>query len=233
MRKYLASFLAVVLSGGILLVALLLPLTVASQGQGIQADGASARRDIDTTGAAALEETFASVQPRTVVQAAASLREFALVQSTELEARMTAVAPRIVVHAPATLNQKELVFPRELIGDETPPAVNNEVQVGSTTETTATITLETTEFARVVMRYGFEPGNLDQEVQIVLFARRHTIEISIPPGQQTLAQNATTLYYQLEIEDLSGNTTTTPEATLELTPESNQQIYLPLVVREM
>lgn len=231
MQQHHPSFFAALLIGGLLLGAMLLPLTVVSQGQGIQVDGASARRDIDTIGSTALEETFAGVLPRTVVHAANTLGEFALVQSPELETRMAAVTPRIVVHAPATLDQQELAFPRELIGDETPPAVSGEIQVGHTTETSTTLTIETSEFTRIVMRYGFESSNLNREAQIVLFARRHTIEISIAPGQQALAQNSTTLYYQLELEDLSGNTTTTPEDILELATTSDEQLYLPLLIQ--
>ncbi len=114
-----------------------------------------------------------------------------------------------------------LQFPKELVNDTTPPQVAGEInaQIGNGS---ATLNWATNEFTIVIIHFGTQSGNYTGSKSITTFAKQHTLTLSsLTPGS--------TIFYKLDLTDLSGNTFSTTEKSL--TVVQQRSVYLPLVTR--
>jgi hypothetical protein len=75
----------------------------------------------------------------------------------------------------------------------------------------STLVFKTDELARGVARYGYERGSYPRQSPFDWYETQHTVVLDFSADAATL-DTAREICYTLELEDLSGNTTTTPEA---------------------
>lgn len=135
-----------------------------------------------------------------------------LAPPTGLATVLANVGPRISFEFANANRTLAMSYPRQLINDTTAPVINPPSRDGNK------IVWTTDEFTSTLLRYGTNPGQLNQQIADPLFATAHEITI---PGLQP----GTTYYYQITATDLSGNVTTSP--VYQFAGES--RIYLPAV----
>jgi hypothetical protein len=129
-----------------------------------------------------------------------------------LFAALEAMLPRFVIEHANGNQFIDLGYPKELIGDKTPPtALTPEIQP---TDPGIIITWDSNEFTRFVLRYGTSPGNYTETVTEPLYSLHHEVEL-------TTLQDGQTYYFVIESEDISGNKSTTSEQKIEV----NQRLF--------
>jgi hypothetical protein len=140
--------------------------------------------------------------------------------SAGLAALANAVAPRVIMEFADGNATRPLAYPGRLISDTTPPQQNNPgVTSGGSG---VTFSWQTNEPAKGTVKYGFQPGALNQSVAETLFATQHVLTITgLNPSQ--------TVYYRLVSVDRSGNMAQTNEQIYKVVQGS--KIFLPSVIR--
>lgn len=114
-----------------------------------------------------------------------------------------------------------LQFPKELVNDTIAPQLQGEVNVQSGSDS-ATLNLASNEFTIVTVQYGTQSGNYSNQQFDPSFAKQHQLLLTgLAKGQS--------VFYRVVLTDLSGNVTTSPEASFTLS--AARSIYLPLVGR--
>jgi hypothetical protein len=207
------------------LCAVLLIQPAASQSDGIFVAYNETREDFGMGGSADLNTQLEAVEPRFVFIALSSRHDYPIVRSLDLEATMAEVGPRFKFIAAQTRETTVLEFPRGLINDTTPPEVVGTVTV-EMGDMAATLTFETDEFTRGTVHYGYEQGNYIRQLPFELYARQQTVVLDFSEDT-TYLEDAEEICYMLELEDLSGNTTTVPESCF----APLHTVYMPTVVR--
>jgi hypothetical protein len=207
------------------LCAVLLIQPAASQSDGIFVAYNETREDFGMGGSADLNTELEAVGPRFVFIALSSRHDYSIVRNLDLEATMAEVGPRFKFTAVTMRDDTVLEFPRALINDTTPPEVVGTVTV-ETDSDTATLTFETDEFTRGTVRYGYQSGNYTQETEFELYERQQTVVLEFDQAARA-PETIEQVCYTIELEDLSGNTTTIPESCVAFL----DTVYLPFVQR--
>jgi hypothetical protein len=182
------------------------------------------RMELPVTLPNSFQALLAQISERVVVvYAHDTLRETLGPLPAGLLARLDQVTERIVFeHANANLKYS-LSYPRELIGDTTPPEIS---EIGHSTiqaNGIMTITWTTDEFADSTVLYGTQSGTYSYTVSSPRYVKVHAVGLAgLTAGE--------TYYYKLRSTDLSENTTTTPEYIL-VPSLPLYQHYLPLTTR--
>ena len=163
----------------------------------------------------ALAALLGQVSVRIPVEYANAVRHNNLIAPPSgLATTLAGVGPRIRFEFANANRSAAMSYPRQLIKDTTAPVINQPSRNGNK------IIWTTNEFTSVIFRYGVSPGQLDQQIVNVLFAKSH--EVTLPA-----LQPGGTYYYQIVATDLSGNVTNSPVFKV----TGNSRLYLPFVRR--
>lgn len=142
-----------------------------------------------------------------------------------LDSYLGRIPDRVVMLYVDQSRSLSLGYPKELLGDKTPPAPPAEPPIASPSENSITISWTTDEFTTFVIEIGTSSGVYTIAVTGSEFGKTHQVTIEELP-------TAETYYYQIVSSDLSGNRSTSPEYTIEAESlNSLPVIYLPLITR--
>lgn len=149
-------------------------------------------------------------------------RIFSLAQMpSALQSVVAGTAARTVVNMANGTRVQSLAYPRELIGDNTPPAMQAP-SLESAPNGAIDLVWATDEFTTVVVRYGTAAGVYTKEVSDPFYAKAHRLRF-------TDLQAGVTYYFQFTNTDRSGNVTTSGEYALSL--QAVYPLYLPAIRR--
>lgn len=169
----------------------------------------------------ALGNNLATMETRILLEAVDRVRHTRLTIPSEAIMGALAVSEaRILIETADKNRLRTLVYPRELINDTTAPIVSGavlEVVNGQTN-----LKWSTNEFTRCLLKYGSSPATYTATIDVPEYRGSFQTQVND-------LQEGVVYYYQLTCTDLSGNVTTTPEQTFQLTVK--KLIYLPLVRR--
>lgn len=160
----------------------------------------TSRREVIGAPPTSLQSLFNQVTRRIVVQAANTVHHASLTAPDgSLQALFAQVANRVILQSANAGRREVLAFPREIIGDTTPPQISNVTvtRVGASLRVTWT----TNEFANSTVLFGTQAGSYPRSVTNPLFERQHEIYL-------TGLQGGTTYYLRVRSADLSDNTAT-------------------------
>lgn len=171
---------------------------------------------------AALRDLLNQVPVRVYFDSANGSRIFSLAQMpAALQSIVTGTAARTVVNMANGTRVQALAYPRTLIGDSAPPAMQAPA-LEAAPNGAIDLVWATNEFTTVVVRYGTVPGAYTQEVSDPLFAKAHRLRF-------TDLQGGVTYYFKFFNTDLSGNVAESEEYALNL--QVVYPLYLPSIRR--
>ena len=184
-------------------------------------ENADGTRTISLSTSTMFDNYIGAVLPRILIEFADGNRTREITApSAALAALTNNLAPRIVIEFADNNAVRSMTYPQGLIGDTTPPQQNNPgVTSGGSG---VTFSWQTNEPAKGAVKYGFQPGALDQTLSETLFATQHALTITgLNPGQ--------TVYYRLISVDRSGNTAQSNEQSYNVAQGS--KLFLPSVIK--
>ncbi|HUV02825.1 MAG TPA: fibronectin type III domain-containing protein [Desulfobacteria bacterium] len=127
----------------------------------------------------------------------------------ELTNNASKTLPRPMVEYSDTVLSKALFFPKELIDDNLAPIISK-IELTSVTDTSATITWDTDEFADSVVEHGETSGVYTGSEQDPLYVKNHIVELTgLSPG--------TRYYFVVNSTDQSGNSNESSEYSFNTT----------------
>jgi hypothetical protein len=205
----------------LVVVLLLLVFTVPAASEpsdSIIVNNADEVRETSTSVDQGLEDTFANVSPRVVLQYANTIRHDDMpTLPGALQTLLMQMSNRVVIQYANTNREESLVYPANLLDDTTPPQITN-IVVNPVGSGRVTIAWTTDEFATSAVLYGTHPGAYTETVSDPLYVKQHSVMLSglVPE---------TTYYYIVRSTDQSGNTATSTEHSF-----IPAFVYLPLVL---
>ena len=169
---------------------------------------------------AALRGLLNQVPVHVYFGAANGSRTFSLARiPSALRQVVAGTAARTVVNMANGARLQALSYPRELIGDSAPPAMQAP-SLQAAPNGAIDLVWATNEFTTVVVRYGTAPGAYIQEVSDPLFAKAHRLRFRD-------LQAGVTYYFKFINTDRSGNVAESQEYALSL--QANYPLYLPSI----
>jgi hypothetical protein len=129
------------------------------------------------------------------------------------------ITDRIVLENADGNRNIALHYPKALVNDNEPPALNN-LRAEQGSRNSVEVKWGTDEFSIGKVQYGLQSDVHTATISDPLYAKSH--EITLPH-----LASGTTYYYRVSSTDLSGNTATSQEQSFTFTIK----IYLPLVTR--
>jgi hypothetical protein len=171
---------------------------------------------------ASLRGLLDQVPVRVYFDSANGSRIFSLAQMpSALQSIVAGTAARTVINMANGTRVQTLSYPRELIGDSAPPAMQAP-SLQAAPNGAIDLVWVTDEFTTVVVRYGTASGAYTREVSDPLFAKEHRLRF-------TDLQAGVIYYFKFTNTDRSGNVAESEEYALNL--QVVYPLYLPSIRR--
>jgi hypothetical protein len=173
---------------------------------------------LSTSPSAELNDLIANVAPRFVIEYANGIKYYSLPPiPVELETLVGQVADRFVIQYANANHFYNLAYPKQLIGDNTPPLINN-----LTASANGLVKWSTDEYAACAINYGTQSGIYPYSISDPLYYKLHQIQlINLIPG--------TTYFFVVSCSDRSENTAESIEHSFKVS--ESIFIFVPVIQR--
>ena len=192
------------------------------QSTGFIISGADAVNTLNTESSSALTNLINQTAPRFVLEFA-NANVFLTLTDTpdELDVLLAAMFPRFVIEFANGNRFLEIAYPRDLIGDTTPPQITD-INITQAGDTSTRISWKTNEFADSAVECGTNSGVYTISISNTLYVWQHSILVTgLSPDVE--------YFCRVSSKDQSGNLAIINEFTFIQARKIN--LYLPLILK--
>jgi hypothetical protein len=184
-----------------------------------EADAAST---LNTESSPTLSNLIDQVAPRFVLEFANTIAFLTFTDTPdELDGLLDTLNPRIVFQYANANRYLEFAYPRDLIGDTTPPQITD-ITTSQAGDTSTRIAWKTNEFADSAVECGKNSGVYTISISDSMFVLQHSMLVSgLAPDIE--------YFCRVSSQDLSGNFAISNEFSFVQAKKSN--IFMPLIVK--